>query len=71
MQTFPYLGAFISSLNEGKLEFQHKLKSDFTVVGVDSMGKYSQKFTPTNKNIESNIKIGSTIFTPWIKIYLS
>lgn len=71
MKTFPYLGAFISSINKGNLEFQHKLKSDFTIVGVDTMGKYSQNFTPSNKNIESNIKIGSTIFTPGIKIYLS
>lgn len=71
METYSYLGEFLKTLKDGRIDFQHKLKSDFTIVAVDGNGKYFQKFIANEENIDSNIKIGSIIFKPGIKRYIS
>lgn len=69
MKVYPYLSAFINSINQGKLDFQHKLKSDFTISGEDENGSFYQKFQPVDEEKGFCIMIGNTIFKSIEKIY--
>jgi hypothetical protein len=69
---FLTITGFISSLKEGKIDFQKSKTNDFGIVAVDSKGKYVQSFIsaigkPKNK---SWIKIGFQYFIKQKKVYI-
>jgi hypothetical protein len=70
METFPYLSAFIKSFNQGHLDFQHRIKADFTISAKDEKGKFYQSFIPIESEEENCVVIGNTFFKSVHKVYI-